>query len=149
MNSYWFPCLLWTSITVLGMGILFKSSFNVAYRFVRSCRICPWFPANRPQMPEQKTVNILLGFLLLALIWISLGVLGLVLYFFRKSAPTDRRRGTIDMSVELGVQTMIRNLIMPGVFVIERVVYLMLFGRISVNRENQVLLVPSRREEES
>jgi hypothetical protein len=50
------------------------------------------------------------------------------------------------MSVELGVQTMIRNLIIPGVFVVERVVYLMLFGRISVNRE-AVLLVPSRGEE--
>jgi hypothetical protein len=35
-------------------------------------------------MPEQKTLNILLGFLLLALIWLSLGILGIVLYFFRK-----------------------------------------------------------------
>lgn len=41
---------------------------------------------------------------------------------------------------------MIRNLIMPGVFVIERVVYLMLFSRVSVNRE-AVLLVPSAKEE--
>lgn len=35
-------------------------------------------------MPEQKTLNILLGFLLLAMVWLSLGTLGVVLYFFRK-----------------------------------------------------------------